>query len=111
MRWLREQVFTSSTRMTYNSQNKLYLTFCQLANVGPVPLYLDNACRYIAFLLHRFCFNSINQYLNVARIMHLEAGQSNPYNSWHVDTLLKGTKNFLWASQKQKTSIMPAILL
>ena len=90
----------------------LYLTFCQLANVCPVPLSVDNACRYIAFLSHRLCFNSIKQYLNVVHIMHLEAGHSNPFhNSWHVDTLLKGTKRFCWASQKQKLPITPAILL
>ena len=112
MRWLREQVFASSTRMTYSSQSKFYLTFCQLANVCPVPLSVDNACRYITFLSHRLCFNSIKKYLNIVRIMHLEAGHSNPFHkSWHVDTLLKGTKRFLGASQKQKLPIAPAILL
>ena len=86
MKWLRDQVFASSTRMIYSSQSKLYLTFCQLTNVCLVPLSVDNACRYIAFLSHRLCFNSIKQYLNVVRVMHLEAGHSNPFhNSWHVD--------------------------
>ena len=128
MRWLREQVFASSTGMIYSSQSKLYLTFCQLTNVCPLPLSVDNACRYIAFLSHRLCFNSIKQYLDVVRIMYLnvvhimylnvvhimylEAGQSNPFhNSWHVDTLLKGTKRFWGASQKQKLPTTPAILL
>ena len=86
VRWLREQVFASNTRMTYSSQSKLHLTFCQLAHVCPVPLYIDNACCYIALLSHRLCINLIKQYLNIVHIMYLEAGHSNLFhNSWHVD--------------------------
>ena len=109
---LRGQVFAPSTRATYRSQQRLYLQFCDLAGLNPVPLSQANACRYIAFLSQRLAYNSVKLYINVVRIMHLEAGHANPFsNSWIVDTLLKGTKRVLGAAQKQKLPITPQILL
>ena len=107
--WLRGQVFAPSTRLTYASQRKLYLRFCKLADITPVPLSQDNACRYIAFLSERLSYISIKQYINVVSILHLlilEAGHVNPFLScWHIDTLLKGTKRVLGVSIKQKLPI------
>lgn len=108
----RGQVFAPSTRATYRSQQRLYLQFCDLAGLNPVPLSQANACRYIAFLSQRLAYNSVKLYINVVRIMHLEAGHANPFsNSWIVDTLLRGTKRVLGAGQKQKLPITPQILL
>ena len=79
-----------------------------------MPLSQANACRYIAFLSQRLAYkyNSVKLYINVVRIMHLEAGHANPFsNSWIVDTLLRGTKRVLGAAQKQKLPITPQILL
>ena len=93
VRWLQEQVFAPSTRLTYASQRKLYQRFSVLGGLNPVPLSQDNACRYIAFLSQKLAYTSIKQYINVVRIMHLEAGHANPFQgSWHIDMLLKGTK-------------------
>ena len=59
VRWLRGHVFAHSTRITYASQRKLYLHFCNLGGLAPVPLSHDNACRYVAFLSNKLAFNSI----------------------------------------------------
>ena len=110
VRWLRGHVFSPSTRVTYASQRKLYLHFCNLGGLAPVPLSHDNACQYVAFLSNKLAFNSIKQYINVVRIMHLESGHANPFNnSWHIDMLLKGTKRVLGVLQKQKLPITPDI--
>ena len=91
VRWLQEQVFAPSTRLTYASQRKLYQHFCILGDINPVPLSQDNAWRYIAFLRQQLAYTS-KQYINVVRIMHLEAGYVNPFQgSWHIDMLFKGT--------------------
>ena len=93
VRLLQGHVFAPSIRLTYASQRKLYLQFCILAGLSPVSLSPINACRYIAFLSQKLAFNSIKQYINDVRIMHLETGHGNPFhNSWHIDTLLKGAK-------------------
>ena len=46
--------------------------------ISPVPLSQENLGRYIAFLSRRLCFNSVKQYLNIVRLMHLESGFQNP---------------------------------
>ena len=111
VRWLQEQVFAPSTRVTYASQRKLYQHLCVLGDINPVPLSQDNVCRYIAFLSQKLAYTSIKQYIHVVRIMHLEAGHANPFQgSWHIDMLLKGTKRVLGTAHKQKLPITPAIL-
>ena len=112
VRWLQEQVFAPITRLTYASQRKLYQHFCVFGDINPVPLPQENACRYIAFLSKNWLnYTSIKQYINVVRIMHLEAGHTNPFQgSWYIDILLKGTKRVLGVSHKQKLPITPAIL-
>lgn len=111
VRWLQGQVFARSTRLTYASQRKLYFHFCNLSDICPVPLSQDDACRYIAFLSQRLAYNSIKQYINVVRILHLEAGLINPFhNCWQVNMLLKGAKRALGVAIKQKLPITPDIL-
>ena len=111
VRWLQGQVFARSTRLTYASQRKLYFHFCNLSDICPVPLSQDDACRYIAFLSQRLAYNSIKQYINVVRILHLEAGLINPFhNCWQVNMLLKGDKRALGLAIKQKLPITPDIL-
>ena len=104
--WLQGHVFAQSTRLTYASQRKLYLRFCNLAAIMPVPLSQDNA-----FFSERLSYNSIKQYINVVRILHLEAGHVNPFlTCWQIYTLLKGTKRVLGVYFKQKLPINVDIL-
>ena len=66
-----------------------------------VPLSQDNACRYIAFSSERLSYNFNKQYINVVRILHLEAGHVNPFlTCWQIDTLINGTKRVLGVSIK-----------
>ena len=108
---LRSQVFAPSTKATYRSQKRAFLQFCKLAGLSPVPLSQDNAGRYIAYLSQRLSYGSIKSYINVVRIMHLEAGYVSPFsNTWVIDSLLKGAKRVLGAATRQKLPITPAIL-
>ena len=114
-------MFAPSTRLTYASRSTMlpsasctcvfcFFVFFNLADITPVPLSQDFVCRYTAFLSERLSYNSIKQYINVVRILHLEAGHVNPFISWHIDTLLKGTKRVLGVSIKQKLPITVDIL-
>ena len=108
---LRSQVYALSTQTTYRSQWKSCLHFCDLAGLQPVPLSQNNARRYIAFLSGKCSYTSIKAYINVVRIMHLEAGFKNPFaNSWAVDTLLKGAKRVLGTATRQTLAITPSLL-
>ena len=86
-----------STRVTHASQRKLYQHFCVLGGINPVPLSQDNACRYITFVSQKLAYTSIKQYINVVRIVHLEASHANPFQgSWH---------NYRHAAQRYTTNI------
>ena len=111
--WLQGQVFAPSTRLTYmHISASCTCVFCNLADITLTSTSVSGHClSVIAFLSERLSYNSIKQYINVVRILHLEAGHVNPFLScWHIDTLLKGTKRVLGVSIKQKLSITVYIL-
>ena len=79
--------------------------------IRPVPISQLDLGRYIAFLSRRLTFSSVRQYLNAVRLMHLEAGHSNPLdNNWYVTSILKGVKRTKGASVCQKFPITIDIL-
>ena len=88
---------------TTRSQQLVYLQFCASLGIMPVPISQANLGHYIAFLASRLCFSSVRHYLNVVRLMHLEAGESNPLvNSWYLSSILKGLRRHKGDSTSQK---------
>ena len=64
--------------------------------------YLAGICRY----------NTIRQYLNIIRILHLEADLSNPFReNWFLQSVLLGIKPIKGDKVIQKLPITPDILL
>ena len=103
--------FAESTRRTYSCQQMLYLKFCESLNISPVPISQEDLGRYIAFLSGKLCFSSIRQYLNIVRLMHLEAGQPNPMlDNWYISSILKGLKRCKGTATAQKLPITCDIL-
>ena len=79
--------------------------------IQPVPLSQADLGRYVAFLSRRLCFTSVRQYLNIIRLMHLEAGLQNPLEkNWYVSSILKGVRRVKGDSSVQKLPITPDIL-
>ena len=108
---LRVLTFSESTRRTYMSQQLLYPRFCAGLNIPLVPISSCNLGRYIAFLGSRLCYSSVRQYLNIVRIMHLEAGYGNPLSdNWYVASILKGLRRHKGDGSKQKLPITVAVL-
>ena len=89
-----------------------YLGFCQQLGCPPLPVTSLLACRYVAFLSDRLCFNSIRQYLSILRLLSLEAGLPNPLlEDWHLSTVLKGLKRELGAEVVKKSPVTLELLL
>ena len=79
--------------------------------IQPVPLSQADLGHYVAFLSRRLCFTSVRQYLNIVRLMHLEAGLQNPLEkNWYVSSILKGVRRVKGDSSVQKLPITPDIL-
>ena len=89
----RLKTFADSTKTVYASQLKLYLHFCRDIDSPPFPATSKNICRYAAFLARARAYSTVQQYLNVIRVAHLELGLPNPLKEdWTLTSLLKGVK-------------------
>lgn len=58
-----------------------------------MPISTNNLCRYAAYLARTRCYNTVHEYLNTVRILHLEQGCSNPLASnFQLTSVLQGIK-------------------
>lgn len=96
------QALSVNTQRTYCSQMRTFVKFCESAQIGPVPVAHRDLCCYVAYLASFLSYNSVRQYLNVVRLMHLEAGFPNPLQSFSLDMLLRGVKRSLGCPSKPK---------
>ena len=104
--------FSESTKKIYKSQRDIYLSFCAKINCEPIPVTSVNLCRYIAFLARTRAFSTVQQYLNIIRIIHLELGLTNPLqDNFSVKSLLTGIKRSKGNTQRHKLPINPKDLL
>jgi len=66
----------------------------------------------VAFLARRLKASSIQQYLNILRLVHLEGGFPNPLaNNWPLQSVLLGIKKSKADPVSRKLPITPSILL
>jgi hypothetical protein len=105
----RNAAYASTTKKTYKSQANCYLKFCLGHRLTPFPSSLVSYC---AFLARSLSANSIPGFLNVIRVMHLEAGYSNPLcDNWELSSIQKGISRLLGKPPVQKSPITVKILL
>ena len=58
-----------------------------------MPISAADLCRYAAYLGRSHCFSTVQQYLNVVRILHLENGHRNPLaENFKLHSILLGIK-------------------
>lgn len=111
MAGFRAQVFAETTKRTYASHLKSYLTFCKLANLQPIPISTQNLGCYAAFLSARLSYSSVRQYLNVVRLLHVEANAPDPFNDqWFLSSLFKGMRRTMGDSCKPKLPITVPVM-
>lgn len=78
----------------------------------PIPATATTICRYIAYLGRTCAFSTVQQYLNIIRIMHLDMGLENPlHDNWSIKSLLKGLKRGKSAESRAKLPIHPEDLI
>ena len=112
VQFYRDNIFATSTNRTYMAQRLAYFEFCAKVKISPLPLSQVDLGRYIAYLSRCLCFSSIRQYLNVVRLLHLEAGLANPLKkNWYVPSIFKGVKRVTGNMVTQKLPITIDILI
>ena len=103
--------YASSTKTGYRTHMNAYNRFCIFFNLAPVPVNTVTLTRYVAFLARTLNFSSVKQYLNILRILHLEAGFPNPLqDNWFLQSVLMGVKREKGTVVRQKRPITPEIL-
>ena len=110
--FLKSAAFARSTRKTYHCQSQSYFRFCLNYGLQPVPASQDTIVSYMAFLSRSLAPNSVKGYMNAIRIIHLEAGFSNPLiSNWEVNMIQKGISRLMGKPPKQKLPITIPILI
>lgn len=102
-----------STRRSYDTHRRSYLEFCQTYKFAPVPISMQQAARYVAHLSLRLKPSSIPKYMNIIRILHLEAGLPDPeVMQMHlVKSVLTGFGKEKGLDVKKAAPISPQLLL
>jgi len=70
--------FADSTKHTYDSHRRSYFAFCAEFNYPPIPVTQPRLLCYTAHLARRLKPTSIRKYLNIIRLLHIEARLPNP---------------------------------
>ena len=101
-----------STKAAYRTHLRTFLRFCFYYGVTPVPASQTTIMCYIAFLARTLNPKSINCYINIIRILHLDAGYSNPlFQNFAVTNLKRGIARELGKPPKQMHPISCEILV
>ena len=108
----RSVAYQDSTKKVYRTHRDAYLRFCIFCGYRPVPVDKDVLARYVVFLARSLKYSSVTQYLNIVKLLHLEAGFPNPLaDNWFVQTIVMGIKRDLGNKVEQKQPISPEVLL
>jgi hypothetical protein len=107
----KRSAFAAASQKTYKSQLRCYLQFCLDYDRSPVPASQDTLISYLAFLARKLSANSIPNYLNVVRLLHLQSGFKNPLDdNFELGLVKKGIKREKGVPPVQKEPITVPIL-
>ena len=105
------QAFSGNTKRTYRCHRQSYINFCVRIGCSPVPVTNGTICRYASYLARSMKYNSIKQYLNIIRLLHLEWGLPNPlHGNFTVNSVMRGIRRHLGDQVSRKKPITPDLL-
>lgn len=104
--------FAETTKAAYRTHLRTYLRFCLKFDLDPVPATQFTLLAYIAYLARTLKPTSIGNYINIIRIIHLEANLKNPLqDNYAVTNLRKGISRVKGSPPIQKLPITCKLLL
>ena len=90
---LKTNRFSDSTQRTYAASVRAYFSFCSQHHLPPLPATTVNITRYIAFLARSKAYSTIQQYLSILNILHLELGFPHPtQDNYPISSLMKAVR-------------------
>jgi integrase len=104
--------FAESTKRSYRTHMFTYLRFCFYYGLCPIPAVQETLNCYVAHLARTHAPSSISVYLNIIRILHVEAGFDNPLVlNYEVNMIRRGVLRAKGVPPRQKAPMTVAILL
>ncbi len=88
---MRLLAFPESTKSEYRSHRKAYLRFCACLGCPAIPATRASLAQYAAYLGRSRAFSTVQQYLNIVCLLHLELGVQVKDN-WPLQSVLRGIK-------------------
>jgi hypothetical protein len=106
LRQYKRAAYAEATKTAYKSHLKSYMTFCRHFSRTPIPASRQTVVAYATYLARRLVPSSIPVYLNIIRILHLEAGFANPLaDNWELGLVKKGISRLHGRPPQQKLPI------
>jgi hypothetical protein len=104
--------FSENTKKSYKSQLYSYIRFCMHFGLVAVPASQSTLCDYSSFLARSLKPSSIPCYLNIVRILHVEAGFENPlHKNWQLNMVKRGISRMKGSPPDQKLPMSIPLLL
>ena len=108
----RKAVFAEATKACYRSQLTAFLRYCKFFNRIPLPANQLTLVGYLVFLARSLNTHSIPGYLNIIRILHLNAGLKNPLQeNWEISMIKRAINRLKGQPPVQKEPITLEMLL
>jgi hypothetical protein len=106
VRRFKRAAYAETTKTAYKCHLKSYMSFCIEFSLTPIPASQQTVVVYATYLARRLTPASIPVYLNVLRILHLEAGFKNPLTeNWELGLIKRGMGHTLRRPPQQKLPI------
>lgn len=112
MRQYKRAAYANSTKKTYRAHLRAYLRFCTFYGYVPVPASQDTLLSYVAFLARTLQPSTINGYLNIVRILHIDANLCNPLeNNYELLCVKRGIARTIGQAPNPKLGVTPELLM
>ena len=89
----RRCTYASTTKKSYLTHHRSYMTFCHMLSLPPVPASTNVLCLYAAHLATFLLPQSVYCYIRYVGLLHMEHGFPNPLSdNWVLTSVLKGIR-------------------
>jgi integrase len=103
---LRSHTFSKSTKKTYTFHLQTYMKFCMTHGLPPVPASPLTIYRYLAFMSRSKVYSTIQQYVSVIKLLHLELGLEYEMKSNHqITSLMKAIRRVKGQNTRYKLTL------
>lgn len=101
------EAFAPSTMKTKAAQWRVYEQFCELYDLQPLPIEVENVCRFLVYKSDTVCYTTFNNYVSALNILSkTDKGSCDLRDDFAVSLTLQGLRRILGDSSLPKSSVV-----